>query len=395
MRTRRAVAPETSERAARNERFSNLAGVAEEFKNFRPAREVLTVVRAVPTIFPQFDHATKVGGFPIERFTTIHGESASGKTYVSIGVLLSFLMKDMPAMLVDAERTSPMPWLEKVMGDYAHHPFFRAERPDSYEEAKVQVREFLKLVMKLRKDGKIKPTTSAVVVVDSISKLVPKALWDEVMKSAKADASRGEKIRDRSGQLKALANSTWLHELVPLLEATMTGMLFVARETVDPDAPIPRTMPGRPPPPRAKKVGGGIALRYDASLDLETERIGFYGKKGKEGERMTPYGEKYRVSITKTKVAGRGDTFKTSFEFHISNGVMVPEGFDRARDVLDLARRFDIVEGTNWLKYKKNRWQGEETALKKLNATPELLAEMEKDCRAFSRTKAEKHEVFT
>lgn len=399
MRTRRAAAPapapapEMSERDARNDRFKHLAAVAGEFRDFRHASEVLTVVRAVPTILPQLDHATKVGGFPIERFCTIHGESASGKTYISIGLLLSFLMRDMPAMLLDSERTTPHPWAEKVMGDYAHHPFFFAERTAVYEEAKVKVREFLKRTIKLRKAGKLPPTKGAIIVVDSIQKLIPKDMWDEIMKAAKADAIGGEKIRDRSGQLKAMANAGWLHELVPLLDEAQAGMLFVARETVDPDAPPPRKMPGRPAPPPKKKVGGGSAIRYDTSLDFETERVGFYGKKGGEGERMIPYGEKYRVNITKTKVSGRGDTFKTSFEFHISNGVMVPEGFDRARDILEMARSLDIVEGTNWLKFGKHKWQGEETALKKLNADPELLLAIENECRTFSRTKAEKHEV--
>jgi RecA/RadA recombinase len=392
MKVRRAAAPE-SERDARNDRFKHLAAVAGEFKDFRHASEVLTVVRAVPTILPQLDHATKVGGFPIERFSTIHGESASGKTYVSIGLLLSFLMRDMPGMLVDTERTTPHPWAVKVMGDYAHHPFFMAERTNVYEIAKVKVREFLKRTIKMRKEGKLPAEKGAIVVVDSLQKLVPKDMWDEIMKAAKADSVAGEKIRDRSGQIKAMANAGWLHELVPLLDEAKAGMLFVLRETIDPDAPPPRKMPGRPAPPPKKKVGGGSGVRYDTSLDFETSRVGFYGKENK-GERMTPYGEKYRVTITKTKVSGHGFEFKTSFEFHISNGAVTPEGFDRARDILELARSFDIVEGTNWLKYGKNRWQGEETALKKLNADPELLLRIENDCRTFSRSKAEKHEVI-
>ena len=66
--------------APSRERLSALAGVAGRFKKFRPAREVLTLVKAVPTRFPQFDHATRVGGLPIERFMLLHGPSNHGKT---------------------------------------------------------------------------------------------------------------------------------------------------------------------------------------------------------------------------------------------------------------------------------------------------------------------------
>ena len=64
--------------------------VAARFKGFQPAAEVLTKVRAVPTIFPQFDHATKVGGLPVERFMLVHGPSANGKSTMVLGLIRSF-----------------------------------------------------------------------------------------------------------------------------------------------------------------------------------------------------------------------------------------------------------------------------------------------------------------
>lgn len=383
MRMRRA-AQETSERAARNERLKNFASVAEEFKSFRPAREVLTRVRAVPTIFPQFDFATRVGGLPIERFSLLHGPSGGGKTYWTIGLMLSFLMRDHFAVLIDAERTTPITWLENAMGEYATHPFFFADRPTTYEMTVQAVRHFLNTLRKLRDSGKVPETTSALIVVDSIRKLVPKDQFDRIMKAAKGAGDKAEKVKDRSAQIKAAMNAAWMDEIIPILEETEAAMVVIARETDDPDAD-----------PRVKawgggyKVGGGKALYYDASMNMRVSRLKAYGKKVGDPPKLTPYGDLHRVDITKSKVSGKTEEFHAKCEFHISNGVWVPAGFDRARDVLDLARSLDIVQGLTWLKFGSTKWQGEDQAVKKLSENPKLLAEIEAECRAFAKTKQE------
>ena len=51
-------------------------------------------MRAVPTIFPQYDRATRVGGHPIERWTTVHGPSNHGKTTFLHGLGASFLQRE-------------------------------------------------------------------------------------------------------------------------------------------------------------------------------------------------------------------------------------------------------------------------------------------------------------
>lgn len=367
----------------KNARMSALAAVAGEFKSFRPASQVLTRVRAVPTIWPAFDYATKVGGLPIERFSLLHGPSASGKTYLTIGLLLSFLMRDHFGVLIDAERTTPISWLEKAMGRYATHPGFFADRPKTYEATVAAVRAFVNTLRKLRDSGKVPENTSALIVVDSIRKLVPEDQFKRIMKDAKAAGDKKEKLKDRSAQIKAAMNAAWMDELIPLLEETQSAMVVIARETEDPDADARSKMFGT-----NYKVGGGKALYYDASMNMRVERLKAYGKKIKDGdkERLVPYGDLHQVTITKSKVSGKGEDLKTKSLFHISNGVLVPEGFDRARDVLEIAQRFAVVEGTSWLKYGRNKWQGEHAAVKKLSESPKLLDQLEKDCRALFST---------
>lgn len=382
------VAPLITEKSAR---LSVLSKVAKEFKDFRPASQALTIVKAVPTIFPQFDFATRVGGLPIERFSLLHGPSAGGKTYWTIGLLLSFLMRDHFAYLIDAERTTPISWLRKAMGDYANHPGFYATRPKTYEKTVLDVRKFVNTIKRLRDTKKIPKTTSALIVVDSIRKLVPEDQFARIMREAKKPGDKKEKVKDRSAQIKAAMNALWLDELIPLLEETMTAMVVIARETEDPDAD-----------PMAKKfgkdfkVGGGRHLYYDASMNMRVKRVGSYGKKITVGTqtKMKPYGDVHEVQITKSKVSGKGEEFTTSCRFHISNGAIVPAGFDRARDLVEIAREFDIIEGTSWLKYGGIKWQGDDKAVKRLTEDKELFAKLDKEVRHFVASKREESMVI-
>lgn len=373
----------------RTERFDQFRKVAAEFKSFRPASEVLTRVKAVPTIFSQFDHATKVGGLPIERFSLVHGPSGEGKTYFTLGLLKSFLVKNHLACLIDAERTTPRDWVQMCMGDYLHHPYFFADRPKTYEKTVANVRNFVNTLRKLRDAGKVEDDTSAIIVVDSIRKLVPADIFAKITESGQKKKG-DEKVRDRSAQIKAAMNSAWMDELIPLLEETQTGMVVIARETEDPDADARSKMFGT-----NFKVGGGKALYYDASIVVRVERAKYVGKKDDENDeksKTTVYGERHRVTIRKTKVAGKEDRQSVCY-YHTSNGVLVPEGFDRARDVLELARKFEIVIGTSWLKFGRHKWQGEHAAVKKLTTAPDVLLELEAKVREkFEMVNAVEHD---
>lgn len=369
---------ETSDAPTPN-RWGHLAAVAESFKDFTPAAKAFTKVTAVPTIWPQFDHATRVGGLPNERFTLVHGPSTGGKTLLCIAMMLSYLKRDLPVYHVDAERTTDKVFLRKFMGEYVDHPLFNGDRPDTYEETVKDVRRFCKITHASKCE-------SGLVVVDSIRKLVPRDQLKLIMKEMKNAASdKEENVRSRAAQIKAQMNAAWLDELVVLLGKTRTAMVTIAREMVDADNQDPR----------AKKFGtnvktaGGGALFYDASLDLRCSRWKSYGKE--QDGRFVSFGDLHRVDIQKSKVSGK-EAYKSQCHFHISNGHFTPEGFDRARDLVDLARRFDIIQGTSWLAYGKTRWQGEDKAVKRLTEDAELFARIEAECREVFMSKPAEEE---
>jgi hypothetical protein len=134
----------------------------------------------------------------------------------------------------------------------------------------------------------------------------------------------------------------------------------------------------------AFKVGGGKAIYYDSSLVMRVSRAGWVSEKQGDDEtaRAKVYGERHRITIRKTKISGQEDKV-TICHFHTSNGVLVPEGFDRPRDVLEIAEKFGVVQGgkAGWLSWRRHRWQGRHLAVRKLHNAPDLVREMEIEVR--------------
>ena len=278
------------------------------------------------------------------------GEFNHGKTTFLIGVAGGFLSCDHMVLWIDAERTTPFDWLENMLGsELSHHPGFLARRPETYEKTIAEVRQFCLGIAQAKEANKLPEETCGLIVIDSIRKLVPasimKQIEEENSKGKDADPSR------RSAQIKAAMNANWLDELVPILERGSIGMAVVARETEDPDAsPFSKKFGTN------YKVGGGKALYYDASLAIRVERAAWVTKAAAaEGTAPVVYGERHRATIHKTKVAGKEDKSVKTY-FHTSNGVFIPAGFDRVRDILDLGQRFGVItKSGSWLCYGKDK----------------------------------------
>lgn len=320
-------------------------------------------------------------------------------TIFTLGLGKSFLLGDHFFKLIDAERTTPMTWIEEMFGpELARHPGFVASRPDTYESAVAEVREFAKRIGEAKEAKKLPPNTTGLIVVDSIRKLVPKGFFDKIAAETrgKGDKKTGvDGYGGRGAQIKAAMNAAWLDELVPLLEQAGLALAFITRETDDPDADVWDKRTGED-----FKVGGGKSLVYDASLLIRVERASFIkqgvSKDADADERKSApvYGERHRITIRKTKIAGKQEKYVTSY-FHTSNGVLTPVGFDLARDVLELGERVGVLQKSGgWIAWRKKKWNGLDSAVKKLTAEPELLAELEAAVREkFDTVNPEEHDA--
>jgi len=114
-----------------------------------------------------------------------------------------------------------------------------------------------------------------------------------------------------------------------------------------------------------KTTPGGKALKFYASVRLETARIGTL----KQGE--TPVGSKTRVTVRKNKV---GPPLRVA-EFDILYG----KGVNRAGEVLDMALASKIIKKSGaWFKYgEENIGQGRGAVCEKLNSDEAFCSEIE------------------
>lgn len=363
--------PRSVDRAALLEFMSKTDG-------FAPARPVLRRVRAVPTIFPYYDWATGVMGHPLERVALVHGPSSHGKTLFCHGLGLSFLMRDHFYKLIDAEMTTPITWLETLMGTYADHPQFVATRPDTYEKTVDEVRSFAEGVGEMKAKGIVPPETGGLIVVDSIKKLVPKRLMEKIDKAG-ADGDGGiDGMSGRAAMYKAALNSQWMDELVPLMHETGCTMVLIGRENENTEKKNKYDADW--------KLTGGKAIFFDSSLVIRITRAA-WNKEG-SGEDAETVGEKHRAMIYKTKIAGKDDKTVSAF-FNSSNGRIVPEGFDRPRDVFQLAEQFGLIEKSGaWYNYAGERLgQGETNVVKSLHGNPDLVNQLDEKVRALFASK--------
>lgn len=368
------------------------AEIAAKSKSFRPARETLRRVRAVPTIFPDVDRATRIGGWPTERVCVVHGPSSHGKTQFCHGLGKSFLQRGHMYCLIDAECTTPHTWVRTLLGEeLADSPAFVASRPDSYEQAVDDVRKVARALVEMRESKKLPPETSALFVVDSIRKLVPEDLIARIKRDGAAGAKGSvDGYGGAAGRMRAQLNAAWLDELVPLMYRTGCSVVFINREAEDPNADAADRKFGND-----WKMTGGKALEFDSSLIARIERAGFVypgGKRsGDEETRKTEVavGERHKVTIRKTKVAAKQDREEVAY-FYTSNGMQVPEGFDRARDLLALGDELGVLKRSgSWISFERSRWQGEAKFV--VNVAADALDRIEAKCREKFAADAREH----
>lgn len=364
-----------------------LSALEKRFAAFRPASAVLTRILAVPTRFIEFDHATRIGGWPIQRACIIHGPSNEGKTAFSLGLCGSFVEVGGMADLVDAEHTTTADWARELLGSIADSPRFLARRPASYEKCVDDTRKIHREVKEARAAGEIPEHASLITVVDSLRKLVP----EDVIAKIKKSGASGEKgsvdgMGGRAAQIRAAMNAAWLDELVPLLDECRTAWVAIARESEDPEASMWDRKFGND-----YKVQGGKAVVYDAALRCRIERDSWTTVE--VGGKKLVIGERHKVTILKTKVGGKEDR-ATVAHFHTANGRQSSPGFDRARDVVGFALRCGVMEmagnRVRWpSREKASSFAGRESAINGLREAEDDLAMLEAECRAKFETCAQ------
>lgn len=335
------AAPKVPTRKEGRDKLASFETVAARFDAWRPAREVMVPVRAVPTIFPQVDMVTGVGGWPLERVALLHGPSNEGKTSFAHGLGLSFLRRKHFYAFVDAEFTTPITWLRQMMGDWADSPAFVGYRPDTFESTRDAVKQFCDVIQEAKAKEEVHPDTGGLVVVDSLRKLRPKRLMEALLNAEDGRSTGKGKSKEvgldgmggRGAMYRAALFAQWLDELVPLLANTGTSVVLITREYENTDAGTYDEQ---------FRVAGGKAPYYESSLVVRVSRGGFVHERP-DDPKSKLIGERHRLQVRKTKLSHKDERMPVVY-FHTSNGARLPVGYDSARDLLELALDIGLVQ---------------------------------------------------
>lgn len=287
-------------------------------------------VEVISTGIISLDNAIGVGGFPRGRIIEVIGQEAAGKSSIAMSVVAQAQKGGELCAIVDAEHAL----------DRTHAGSLGVNIDDLYISQPSCGEEGLEITEALIKSEEI-----AVVVVDSVAALVPRA----ELEGDFGDAQMG---------LQARLMSQAMRKLTALVHKSNCCLIMVnqLRDKIGVVWGNPTT------------TTGGKALKFYASLRLEVSRTGAV----KDGEDVI--GARTKVKVIKNKVSAPGRIA----EFDLLYG----KGFSRAGDLFDLAAQRSLIEKSGaWVTIYGERLQGRANAITYLEENKEVADKLEAEIR--------------
>jgi len=285
----------------------------------------------IPSGSLALDEALGIGGFPRGRVVEVYGPESGGKTTLTLQIIAQAQKLGGRAAFVDAEHAFDKPYAAKLGVDTDN---LLVSQPDNGEQA-------LNIVETLVQSKKI-----AVVVVDSVAALVPKA---------ELEGKMGEPQMGLQARLMSQA----LRKLTAITYTSQCCVIFInqIREKIG-------VMFGNP-----ETTTGGRALKFYSSVRLDIRRI----QSIKDGDKVI--GAETRIKVVKNKCAA---PFREA-QVQLIYGL----GISHEADLLTIGAREGVLEKNgSWFNYKGERvGQGFDSARKFLIENPEMAAKIEKEIR--------------
>jgi len=288
-------------------------------------------IPAISTGSLAIDLALGIGGVPRGRVVEIFGPESSGKTTLSLSILVEAQRAGGVAAFIDAEHALD-PTYAKTLG--VNLDDLLVSQPDTGEQA-LEIAETL-----------VRSNAVDVVVIDSVAALVPRAEIE------------GE-MGDQFVGLQARLMSQALRKLTAAIARSKTCCIFInqLREKIGVMFGSPETTPG------------GRALKFYASVRIDLRRI----ESIKAGDRAV--GNRVRAKIVKNKVA---PPFRQA-EFDI----LFDEGISKAGSLLDAGEAAGVIQRQgSWLSAGDTKLgQGRESARLFLKENPKLMQQLDAQIR--------------
>ena len=297
----------------------------------RMGEKVDTQISTVPSGSLALDAALGVGGYPRGRIVEVYGPESSGKTTVALHAVAEVQKRGGTAAYIDAENAMDPAYAEALGVDIDQ---LILSHPHTGEEG-------LQIADTLISSGAI-----AIVVVDSVAALVPRAEIEGEM----GDSHVGLQARLMSQALRKLSGT---------IAKTKTIAIFInqIREKVGVMFGNPETTPG------------GRALKFYSTIRLEVRRA----EQIKQGANVI--GNRVKIKVVKNKVA---PPFKVA-----EVDIMYGQGISQSGELLDMAADQDIVDKAgSWYSYKGEKiGQGRENAKKYLEEHPDIYEDIQGQVR--------------
>ena len=288
-------------------------------------------IAAIMTVSLALDLALGIGGVPRGRVVEIFGPESSGKTTLSLSIIVEAQRAGGVAAFIDAEHALD-PTYAKTMG--VNLDDLLVSQPDTGEQA-LEIAETL-----------VRSNAVDVIVIDSVAALVPRAEIE------------GE-MGDQFVGLQARLMSQALRKLTAAIARSKATCIFInqLREKIGVMFGNPETTPG------------GRALKFYSSVRLDLRRIDTI----KVGERAI--GNRVRAKVVKNKVAA---PFRQA-EFDI----LFDEGISKAGSLLDVGETLGVIQRQgSWLSAGETKLgQGREAARLFLRENPKLMQQLEEQTR--------------
>jgi len=269
-------------------------------------------IEVISTGSLEIDKALVVGGYPKGRIIEIYGPEASGKTTLALHGIAEAQKLGLTAAFVDAEHSLDLSYAQKIGVNLDR---LLVSQPDCGEDA-------LDIVDELIRSKEI-----AIVVVDSVAALVPKAELE------------GEMGQAHMG-LQARLMSQCMRKITGIVSKTKSIVIFInqIRSKIGIVFGNPNT------------TTGGNALKFYSSIRIEIK------PKDKITKGTDIIGNNIVAKIVKNRVAPPFREAATSIVFG--------KGIDKTRELLSYFLNEGTIEKAGaWYKYKDNKIQGEDKML--------------------------------
>jgi recombination protein RecA len=268
----------------------------------RMGTKVLKPIEHTPTGMPTFDNIVLgCGGWPDGRVIEIFGPESSGKTTTTLHSIAQEQKAGGIAAFVDAEHAISLPYAATLGVDVDN---LVLSQPGSGEEA-------LDIVINL-----VKSMAVSLIVVDSVSALVP-------------EAELAGEITDANVGLQARMMSKAMRMLVGIAERNKVKVIFInqIREKIG-------TMFGNP-----ETTSGGRALKFYSSVRIDVRRRDVI----KDGTADTApiVGHKIELKAVKNKV---GTPMRSTVVDLYYPGTRFASGFDMIGDTVTYASKMGLFE---------------------------------------------------